>query len=404
MRQLLRGRHARRCPRSAPHDMSGSRPSSSVAVALAAALLVAGRWRAVRRAGRRRADVRAARDPHHVAARPDRHHRRDPHRRAGRRRAEARASRAVRFFVDDMLLGEDTRRAALRGRLDRRQPVRGARDSRRGRRRQRHIARDTVVAEAARARRAPAGRRACYVETSVQDKTGRFVTGMTAAAFQLFEDDVPQTLDVVRPRAAAGDLHPAHRQQPEHGAAHRLRPRCRYAAGRLPARRSDRIIVAPFAKTLADDHRADRRSHDGRATRSRRFARAAAPRFSTRSSEAAQADLAGSRGGTRSSCCHRRLRRAQQRRARRRHRQAMQTGARRCTSSASAAWPASRCKGERFLKQLAARYRRAGLFSVERDRAAADPRAGRVRSDAAVRADLHAEQPDAGRHAGAASR
>ncbi len=38
-----------------------------------------------------------------------------------------------------------------------------------------------------------------YVETSVQDKAGRFVTGMGPSAFQLFEDDVPQTLDVVRP-------------------------------------------------------------------------------------------------------------------------------------------------------------------------------------------------------------
>jgi Ca-activated chloride channel family protein len=88
-----------------------------------------------------------------------------------------------------------------------------------------------------------------YVETSVQDKTGRFVTGMGPSGFQLFEDDVPQTLDVVRPEQLPATF--TMLIDTSQSMARRI-DFVRDAATRLAGylREKDRIIIAPFAKTL----------------------------------------------------------------------------------------------------------------------------------------------------------
>jgi Ca-activated chloride channel homolog len=88
-----------------------------------------------------------------------------------------------------------------------------------------------------------------YVETSVQDKAGRFVTGMGPSAFQLFEDDVPQTLDVVRPEQLPATF--TILIDTSQSMSRRI-DFVRDAAARLASylREKDRIIVAPFAKKL----------------------------------------------------------------------------------------------------------------------------------------------------------
>jgi VWFA-related protein len=88
-----------------------------------------------------------------------------------------------------------------------------------------------------------------YVETSVQDKTGRFVTGMGPSGFQLFEDDVPQTLDVVRPEQLPATF--TILIDTSQSMARRI-DFVRDAASRMASylREQDRIIVAPFAKKL----------------------------------------------------------------------------------------------------------------------------------------------------------
>jgi Ca-activated chloride channel homolog len=88
-----------------------------------------------------------------------------------------------------------------------------------------------------------------YVETSVQDKTGRFVTGIGPSGFQLFEDDVPQTLDVVRPEQLPATF--TILIDTSQSMARRI-DFVRDAASRMASylREKDRIIVAPFAKKL----------------------------------------------------------------------------------------------------------------------------------------------------------
>jgi len=87
------------------------------------------------------------------------------------------------------------------------------------------------------------------LEASVRDKAGRYVGGLTGTDFALFEDDVPQTLDLVR-----SDLVDS---------TYTLVIDCsqsmsrridfvQKAADRLlrHLRKDDRVIVAPFTKTL----------------------------------------------------------------------------------------------------------------------------------------------------------
>jgi VWFA-related protein len=87
------------------------------------------------------------------------------------------------------------------------------------------------------------------VETSVQDSFGRFVTGITPAAFSLLEDGVPQVLDVIRPETLPATytllIDSSH-------SMHRRMDFVRRAAATLAdnLRPQDRILVIPFSKGL----------------------------------------------------------------------------------------------------------------------------------------------------------
>jgi Ca-activated chloride channel homolog len=88
-----------------------------------------------------------------------------------------------------------------------------------------------------------------YVETSVQDKAGRFVTGMGPSGFQLLEDDVPQKLDLVR----AEQLPATFTLLIDSSSSMSRRiDFVRDAAANLAGylRPNDHIIVAPFSKHL----------------------------------------------------------------------------------------------------------------------------------------------------------
>ena len=88
-----------------------------------------------------------------------------------------------------------------------------------------------------------------YVETSVQDKTGRFITGLDPSVFALSEDKVGQTLDVVR----AEQLPATYTLliDSSQSMARRI-DFVRDAATQLSSylREKDRILVAPFSRTL----------------------------------------------------------------------------------------------------------------------------------------------------------
>ena len=139
-----------------------------------------------------------------------------------------------------------------------------------------------------------------YVETAVQDKAGRFVTGMGPVGLSVVRRRRAADAGRGASRAAARDVHHPHRHQPEHGAAHRFRPRRRRPSGRLSAREGPDHRRA-VRQEAPDDHRTDGRSHDGvgcdRGDSTRRRHRD--PRFGGRGREA---HFAASKGGTRSSC------------------------------------------------------------------------------------------------------
>ncbi len=88
-----------------------------------------------------------------------------------------------------------------------------------------------------------------YVETSVQDKSGRFVTGMGPEGFQLSEDDVPQKLDLVRSEQLPATFTLLIDSS---SSMSRRIDFVRDAAANLAGylRPNDRIIVAPFSKHL----------------------------------------------------------------------------------------------------------------------------------------------------------
>jgi Ca-activated chloride channel homolog len=88
-----------------------------------------------------------------------------------------------------------------------------------------------------------------YVETSVQDKSGKFVTGLDPEMFSLTEDDVSQTLDVVK----AEQLPATYTLLIDTSQSMSRRiDFVRDAAAQLASflRKDDRIIVAPFSRTL----------------------------------------------------------------------------------------------------------------------------------------------------------
>jgi Ca-activated chloride channel family protein len=155
---------------------------------------------------------------------------------------------AVRFFVDNVLLGE-TRKGPPWG-IDwtdenpfEAREIRAEAVDASG-----HTANDSVLLKPLEVIE-HAQVSSVYVETLVQDKAGRFVTGMGPSGFQLFEDDVPQTLDVVRPEQLPATF--TILVDSSQSMARRI-DFVRDAAARLTSylRPKDRIIVAPFAKKL----------------------------------------------------------------------------------------------------------------------------------------------------------
>jgi VWFA-related protein len=88
-----------------------------------------------------------------------------------------------------------------------------------------------------------------YVEATVQDKGGRFVTGLGADGFQLSEDGVPQALDVVRTQQLPATY--TLLVDSSQSMSRRI-DFVRDAAAQLAEslRKDDRIIVAPFKRSL----------------------------------------------------------------------------------------------------------------------------------------------------------
>ena len=209
---------------------------------------------------RRRRRRHGARRPHHLAARPHRHARRGPHRRPRRAATATSPIQGVKFFVDDALVGEDTDGPRLRGRVGRREPVRADRDlasrstDAKGRTRDQPRASSRRSTSSSRPRS-----RACSLEATVHDKTGRPIAGLGNAGFVLIEDGVRAGARPGAARGAAGDLRAARRQQPEHRPRRRLPARRGDALHALPAARRIACWSSPFSETLGADTGPDRR-------------------------------------------------------------------------------------------------------------------------------------------------
>ena len=87
------------------------------------------------------------------------------------------------------------------------------------------------------------------LEASVQDRFGRFVTNIAPSQFTVREDDVPQKLDVVRPETLpATYVLLIDSSQSMNRRMDFVRDAAATLAGYLRAK--DRIVVAPFSKTL----------------------------------------------------------------------------------------------------------------------------------------------------------
>jgi Ca-activated chloride channel family protein len=155
---------------------------------------------------------------------------------------------AVRFYVDGQLVGEDPSGPPFAVEWTDENPfetreIRADVADSAG-----NVARDTVTLKPFEfVERAEIS--SVYVETSVQDKGGKFVTGLTPDAFSLTEDDVPQTLDVVR----AEQLPATYTLLIDTSQSMSRRiDFVRDAATQLASflRKDDRIIVAPFSRSL----------------------------------------------------------------------------------------------------------------------------------------------------------
>jgi Ca-activated chloride channel family protein len=155
---------------------------------------------------------------------------------------------AVRFYVDGQLVGEDPSGPPFAVEWTDENPfeVREIRadvaDS------AGNVARDTVTLKPFEfVERAEIS--SVYVETSVQDKGGKFVTGIAPEMFSLTEDEVPQTLDVVKAeQLPATYTLLIDTSQSMSRRIDFVRDAASQLAGFL--RKDDRIIVAPFSRTL----------------------------------------------------------------------------------------------------------------------------------------------------------
>ena len=228
------------------------------------------------------------------------------------------------------------------------------------------------------------------LEASVQDRFGRFVTGIAPSQFTVREDDVPQALDVVRPETLpATYLLLIDSSQSMNRRMDFVRDAAATLAGYL--RTNDRIVVAPFSKTIGTVTGPT----DDRQTVSDAISKV------------------GSRGGTAiADCLIEAAHMASG--AGGRHAIVLITDGydEHSTHSFEEAIAAVQksgaavyvvgiggvagisIKGERLLKELATSTGGRAFFPGSRNRAPADSRAGRVRRAVALSPQLHADQPD----------
>ena len=185
---------------------------------------------------------------HHVATRPRRVAGGHPHRRAGDPRAAER-HRTGQVLRERRARRRGPGRSSVRGPVDRRQPVRADPHSRRSQRWRSATPRSDAIDLAPFEIVETTGVSSVLLEATVMDKAGRFVGGLDAASFRVLENDEPQTIDLARTESLPVTytlLVDASQSM------HARMEFVRTAAGRLAdfLRPNDRIIVAPFAKSL----------------------------------------------------------------------------------------------------------------------------------------------------------
>ncbi len=155
---------------------------------------------------------------------------------------------AVRFYVDNALVGEDPSGPPFAVEWTDENPFEAREISVNVADSEGNVARDNITLKPLEiVERTEIS--SVYVETSVQDKTGRFITGLDPAVFSLAEDDVAQKLDVVR----AEQLPATYTLLIDSSQSMSRRiDFVRDAATQLSTflREKDRILVAPFSRTL----------------------------------------------------------------------------------------------------------------------------------------------------------
>ena len=161
---------------------------------------------------------------------------------------QAAALRTVKFFVDDVLLGEDLDGPPYSLEWTDENPFEPralkvvASDS------SGHTATDSIYLKAFEVVEASQVS-SVLIEASVQDQDGRFINGLQSRAFHLIENGVPQTLDLVTPETM-----PATYTLLIDGSQSMQRRMdfVRQAAARLTKylRPQDRVIVAPFSRNV----------------------------------------------------------------------------------------------------------------------------------------------------------
>ena len=235
------------------------------------------------------------------------------------------------------------------------------------------------------------------LEATVTDKTDRFVGGLDANAFRVLENDEPQTIDLV----GIESLPVTYTLLVDASQSMHARMEfVRRAAGRLAdfLRPNDRIIVAPFAKSLAPitGPTGDRDTIAGAVQAISSSGGTAIFDGLDRSVSA----RAGQRSAARDRTRHRRVRRAQPGEARRRARRG-EVGGRHGLRD-------RRRRHRRHLAERRARAqadrtgdRRAGVLSIAGTGTAGRARAGRRGRAAALPDQLHAREP--GRRRGLAA-
>lgn len=155
---------------------------------------------------------------------------------------------AVRFFVDNQMVGEDPSGPPYAVEWTDENPFEAREISVNVADSEGNVARDAITLKPLElVERTEIS--SVYVETSVQDKTGRFITGLEPSAFSLAEDEVGQTLDVVRAEQLPATY--TLLVDSSQSMARRI-DFVRDAASQLSTflRPRDRILVAPFSRSV----------------------------------------------------------------------------------------------------------------------------------------------------------